>query len=449
MGHIAGKDAYNMLGKKLDGMPTRHVQNGELQALLKGLFSEEEAEVVIKMPYKLANFDRIQKTTKIEKTKLRNLLDSLSSKGLVFDMLIGDEYHYAASPVFVGFFEATMMKTGKDAKSKENAELLKAYMHGNGGSFFAANAADDFMIAMGRIVPHTEAVKASEYTEVLDHQKAAHIVDEASTIAIGICSCRHAKSHTDGACKASMDVCTSFGAPAEHMIRHGLSRQISREEMHERLLQTREERLVWTVDNVKSEPMFMCHCCGCCCTFMVGVNDHGFSKTVITSDFVSDIDTERCNLCGVCVIDCPIDCIEFAPIENPTTKAEKRGQPVVNAKACIGCGVCDIRCKPNAIKLERREQRVFTPEDSFERVILQCLERGTLQNQLFDDPTSMTQSHLRAVIGAFLKLSPVKRALMSDTLRSRFLDAMRPPAGRPPGVGAMGNAGSTASRSPQ
>jgi hypothetical protein len=67
---------------------------------------------------------------------------------------------------------------------------------------------------------------------------------------------------------------------------------------------------------------------------------------------------------------------------------------------------------------------VLHPESSFERVILQCLEKGTLQNQLFDDPGSMTHSVMRGIAGGFLRLPPVKKALMSDALRSRFLHAI-------------------------
>jgi len=58
-------------------------------------------------------------------------------------------------------------------------------------------------------------------------------------------------------------------------------------------------------------------------------------------------------------------------------------------------------------------------------VILQCLERGTLQNQLFDAPESKGQAFLRACVGGFLRLTPVKRTLMSAALRSRFLGAIR------------------------
>jgi len=68
---------------------------------------------------------------------------------------------------------------------------------------------------------------------------------------------------------------------------------------------------------------------------------------------------------------------------------------------------------------------VIHPETTFERVMLRSLERGTLQNQSFDNPQSFSHKFMRGFVGGFLNLSPVKRALMSDTLRSRFLDAMK------------------------
>jgi hypothetical protein len=75
--------------------------------------------------------------------------------------------------------------------------------------------------------------------------------------------------------------------------------------------------------------------------------------------------------------------------------------------------------------LVKRQQRVIHPATTFERVILASLERGTLQNQLFDDPQSVTHQFLRGLVGGFLRLPPVKQALMSDRLRSTFLAALK------------------------
>ncbi|HEX9074912.1 MAG TPA: 4Fe-4S dicluster domain-containing protein [Anaerolineae bacterium] len=126
---------------------------------------------------------------------------------------------------------------------------------------------------------------------------------------------------------------------------------------------------------------------------------------------------------GRCVDPCPVNAIEVVAGES---KRSKRGKVIkIDADACIGCGVCRLSCALDGIALVKRKQRVLTPEDTFERVILMSLERGTLQNQLFDDPSSLTQGALRGIVGAFLRLPPVKQKLMSDQMRSSFLDAMR------------------------
>jgi len=83
-----------------------------------------------------------------------------------------------------------------------------------------------------------------------------------------------------------------------------------------------------------------------------------------------------------------------------------------------------VKCGTGAMTLKKRAQRVLHPETTFERTVLQCLDVGTLQNQLFDDPDRITHQFMRAFVGAVLRLPPVKKALLSDTLRSRFLAAM-------------------------
>jgi hypothetical protein len=79
-----------------------------------------------------------------------------------------------------------------------------------------------------------------------------------------------------------------------------------------------------------------------------------------------------------------------------------------------------MRLKPR----ESGASKVIHPYDVFERIILRSLENGTLQNQIFTEPGNLSQKFLRGVVGGFLRLPPVKGALMSDALRSRFLGAL-------------------------
>jgi ferredoxin len=149
----------------------------------------------------------------------------------------------------------------------------------------------------------------------------------------------------------------------------------------------------------------------------------GYTNVVITANFLPETDRERCTGCGLCARACPIDARTMVTDDNPGSKRKKK--PVTDAAICLGCGVCALQCKSEALTLVHKKKRIITPDTTFERIMLQCLERGTIQNQLFDNPRSATHKFMRGFVGGFLRLSPVKRALMSDALRSTFLAAMR------------------------
>ena len=98
MGHLVGKDIFRELGRKIDGLEMRVPWNDTLHAILKELYSEQEADLVVKMPYGLSTLAELERATAIEGTTLRRLLDGLTAKGLVIDLRLHDEFHYAPSP---------------------------------------------------------------------------------------------------------------------------------------------------------------------------------------------------------------------------------------------------------------------------------------------------------------------------------------------------------------
>jgi len=76
------------------------------------------------MPYSLSDLNRIARVTKYEPSELQNILDGLCSKGLVIDLWTNDRYRYMPSPIMIGIFEFSMMRTGEDVDSKALARLL-------------------------------------------------------------------------------------------------------------------------------------------------------------------------------------------------------------------------------------------------------------------------------------------------------------------------------------
>ena len=422
MAHDNGKDVYRQLGKKIDSLPTRAPWNSAFYEILKALYTPQEAEVVASMPFGLSTFEQVARCTHHPEAPLRATLESLCEKGLVFDMWTKDHYRYMPAPMVVGIFEMTMMRTRGELRSAEWARLFDEYMQGT-DAFYAANHGHGERVSVMRVVPHTQAIPEADYVEILDYEKAAAIVEATNRYAIGLCSCRHEKQEVGKKpCKVPLETCSSFGANADILIRHGMARGVSKSEMLENLARSRELKLVLTADNVQKKVGFMCHCCGCCCNVLLGVSQHGYPNCVVTSTYLSKIDEDKCTGCEKCAKACPIHAIQMVPIVNPPTKKPKN--PHVDESICLGCGVCALVCHKDAVHLAKREQRVLHPATTFERIILAALEKGTLQNQMFDDPHSLTQKFLRGFVGGFLRLPPVKQALLSDQLRSNFLKAM-------------------------
>jgi hypothetical protein len=81
-------------------------------------------------------------------------------------------------------------------------------------------------------------------------------------------------------------------------------------------------------------------------------------------------------------------------------------------------------CPEEGIRLEPREKRVLTPLNGAHRAVLMALERGKLQDLVFDNQVLWSHRALSALLGAILRLPPVKRAMATEQVRSRYLESL-------------------------
>ena len=174
---------------------------------------------------------------------------------------------------------------------------------------------------------------------------------------------------------------------------------------------------------MRRQPAFICNCCACCCEALVAQRRFGFLRPVHTTGFVPAIDQEHCSGCGKCVTACPVEAMSLVSAHDP--KAPRRRTVRLEESACLGCGVCVPACPhPEALRLERREKRVIPPLDTVHRTVVMAIERGQLAELLCDDRTLASHRILGSVLGAVLKLPPVKLALAREQVKSRYLEAL-------------------------
>jgi len=210
------------------------------------------------------------------------------------DIWINNAYHYMPSPIVIGLFEYTMMRTGDNLPSKEWAKLFHDYMQE--GSLFAANFGNGEKTSIERTLPHEEAV--ADHVEILDYEKATAIVEATDQFAVGLCSCRHEKLHMgEKSCDTPLETCSMLGDVSEYMIRNKFAKEVSKSEMLENLARSKEMGLVINADNVKNRATFLCHCCGCCCNLLLGISKFGYPNTLVTSTFIAITNEETCNGC--------------------------------------------------------------------------------------------------------------------------------------------------------
>ena len=348
------------------------------------------------------------------------VLDELAGRAILIDVESEDGTTYALPPPMAGFFEFSMMRIRDDLDQRVLAELFYQYL--NVEEDFIKNLFTVGETQLGRAFVSETSLPVDGALEVLDYERASHVIESAAHIGVGVCYCRHKMDHMDRACSAPMNICMTFNNSAASLTRHGHARSVDTAECLDLLAEAREHGLVQFGENVQQRVDFICNCCGCCCEAMIAARHFGHLHPVHTTNFLPATDAELCTGCGKCVTACPVEAMALVSAndaEKPKRKAAR-----LDDDLCLGCGVCVPACPEGGIKLIPRDQRVITPIDSVHRIVTMAVDRGTLQHLIFDNHALASHRAMAAVLGAILRLPPVKRSMARDQLGSRYLDRL-------------------------
>lgn len=416
MSHIVGKSAYKNLEERINRFPQGAPPSETLYKILKILFNEKEAALVAQLPIRPFTVKAASRIWKMDEVSAHKLLNELASRAILLDMDNNGVQQYMLPPPMAGFFEFSMMRTRNDIDQKLLGELFYQYL----------NVEEDFVkelflsteTRLGRVFVQEGVLSSDNQVEILDFERASHIIKSAAHIGISTCYCRHKMHHVGRACDAPMDICMTFGNAADSLIKHNYARRVDASEGIELLHKAYENNLVQCGENVREDVTFICNCCGCCCEAMIASKKFGMLHPVQTTNYIPAIDDNSCVKCGKCVKACPIGAIERITNE--------KGIDIIriNEEICLGCGVCVRNCHKKSIMLKRRNQKIITPVNSVHRTVLMAIEKGTLQNLIFDNRAFGSHRAMAAVLSVILKLPPIKQAMASRQMKSVYLEKL-------------------------
>ncbi|MGB9803852.1 ATP-binding protein [Desulfofundulus sp.] len=367
MGHIVGArdEIYRALAERLNREPVGAPVNETLMEILYRLYTESEARVGSRFPLSPVRLEQLAAATGYAEEDLQAILNGMAEKGLVIDVPHRTGFYYLLAPMVIGFFEYTFMRTGNQVELKELAELFEKY--------FKSNEVREELTCsdtkMFRTLVYESLIPVAVETEVLTYEKASEIIRQSGGGAISICACRHKAKHLGKSCDAPLDVCMSLGKAAKWIVYRGFGKQATVDELLRVLEHTEKLGLVHLCDNVMNKPAYICHCCGCCCTVLRGINESGKFSTH-PSNFIPSLAPHKCVSCGTCADSCHIKAITMED------RGDGKSIPTINQDLCLGCGVCASTCPNEALFMSRRSALHVPPIDSKEKFLRMAREKG-------------------------------------------------------------------------
>ena len=325
------------------GITTKIDENAPEYYCMAGILTDEEADVAI------AAGLRKERTAaylagKVGKTvqEVQPLLDNLVYYGIfrrTHDETLGEDTYYMQ--IFApGILEMMVNQKELLETHPEVGRAFEEYTR-NLAANMGAMIPDGY--GLMRVIPVESALEG--IPGVNEFERISHYLDKYDRFSVSPCSCRASRTSIgDGCGHLDEDMCIQMGKGAEHYIRSGRAKEITREQALEIIKRAEENGLMHDMVNIEEpgESAAICNCCACAC-FGLRVGLMYGARDAIRSNYVAEVDEAKCVACGQCVETCP-------------GNALKLGQKL--------CSTEDLTQKPDYVKLSEtlHPKRTLGPE---------------------------------------------------------------------------------------
>jgi ferredoxin len=125
----------------------------------------------------------------------------------------------------------------------------------------------------------------------------------------------------------------------------------------------------WFKDAAMGRFYAICNCCSCCCSGVKAMTEWGI-PIVAGSGYLSEIEPEVCDGCGICVERCIFQALEIDGNGKAVHLLDEHGH-----LKCMGCGICETFCPLDCVKLSLPDDPKVLP---FEVRLLEAAQHKDL-----------------------------------------------------------------------
>lgn len=299
----------NHIGNKKHGSKGAYTYTDPEYMIMSPVVSDEEAEIglhlIFRQPQSAAEVAK-KCGKSVEETE--KILWDLAVTGICLVSERDGVDKYWLETWVPGVMEMVVNHKENVKKYPELAEAFEAY-----GRIRGALSAGMFPVGKGlmRVIPIEETIQGE--TKRASYEEVSKYLNDNDYFSVADCSCRTAREVMEEGCgHLKEDMCIQMGFAAEQYVRTGRAREITREEAFAIIKKAEDNGLIHQITNTDGpgEIHAICNCCSCSC-FALRSATMFLNTDMVRSNYVAEIDPEKCVACGECVSTCPANALQL------------------------------------------------------------------------------------------------------------------------------------------